>query len=245
MPHDRSYWLLKTEPGEWSWQMQVEQPDGIGKWDGVKNPLAQKHMKSMQNGDLCFFYHSGSKAREVVGVVSVCDTWKEELLEDASGKYGTVKVKAIVALPKPVTLSQIKAEDGKLIQDFVMLRQTRLSVVPVSYRNWKAICEMGGTEASAMENAVPPSAIMNSDKQQGEDNSGTQTQSDILQGKPIVGQPESSRKRRGKTSKSPHPENCSQDHPEREEGMNVRKSSRLKKPRASTEHKEVSTKMRK
>lgn len=131
------YWLLKTEPGEWSWDDQ-EANGGISKWDGVKNKQAQKYMKSMNIGDLCFFYHSGSKARRVVGVVSVAREWYAD--DDDSG--GAVDVKAVGEMRRAVDLAEMKKDEG--LKGFGLFRQPRLSVVPVEKGFWDKICEIGG-----------------------------------------------------------------------------------------------------
>lgn len=134
----KQYWLLKTEPGEWSWEDQAAN-GGITKWDGVKNKQAQKHLKSMKVNDLCFFYHSGTKARRVVGVVSVVREWYSE--DDDNGD-GSVDVKAIGEMRKPVDLKEMKGDGG--LKGFTLFRQPRLSVVPVPKDSWKRIYELGG-----------------------------------------------------------------------------------------------------
>ncbi|KAK3035703.1 hypothetical protein RJ639_033405 [Escallonia herrerae] len=131
------YWLLKTEPGEWSWEDQAAN-GGLSRWDGVKNKQAQKHLKSMRAGDLCFFYHSGARSRRVVGVVSVVRTW---YVEEGDGG-GVVDVKAVGEMKRPVDLKEMKREDG--LKGFVLFRQPRLSVVPVPEDVWDRVFEMGG-----------------------------------------------------------------------------------------------------
>ncbi|XP_073023322.1 uncharacterized protein [Primulina eburnea] len=132
----RNYWLLKTEPGEWSWDDQAAN-GGLSKWDGVKNRQAQKNMKSMRLGDLCFFYHSGAKSRRVVGVVSVVREWCED---DDGG--GAVDVKMVGEMKAAVGLAEMKR--GLKGMEFGMFRQPRLSVVPVEKAVWDKVCEMGG-----------------------------------------------------------------------------------------------------
>ncbi|MCO5574845.1 hypothetical protein L7F22_028638 [Adiantum nelumboides] len=133
-------WLLKTEPEEWSWEHQ-QANDGVSHWDGVRNAQAQKHLRSMELGDLCFFYHSGAKAKEIVGIARVCKTFYPDP-SDASSKHGMVDIKAVSKLCEPLTLSRLKQEDGLL--NFIMFRQPRLSVVPVSNSEWNLICELAG-----------------------------------------------------------------------------------------------------
>lgn len=132
----KRYWLLKTEPSEWSWSDQ-DANGGISKWDGVKNKQAQKNLKSMASGDLCFFYHSGTKSRCVVGVVEVVREW---YADDDDGE-GVVDVKAVGEMRRFVDLKEMKGDKG--IKDFVLFRQPRLSVVPVEDDVWKKICELG------------------------------------------------------------------------------------------------------
>lgn len=131
-----NYWLLKTEPGEWSWDDQAAN-GGLSKWDGVKNKQAQKYMKGMRVGDLCFFYHSGTKFRRVVGVVEVVREWYEE-----GDGGGAVDVKAVGEMKTAVGLAEMKKELKGV--EFSLLRQPRLSVLPVEKRVWDKICEMGG-----------------------------------------------------------------------------------------------------
>ncbi|GAB4853448.1 hypothetical protein Ancab_017638 [Ancistrocladus abbreviatus] len=135
MTKNQQFWLLKTEIGEWSWDDQAAN-EGLSKWDGVKNKQAQKHLKSMKVGDLCFFYHSGPKARRIVGVVEVVREW----YEDDGG--GAVDVKAVGEMRRAVDLKEMKGDEG--MKGFVLFRQPRLSVVPVSKEVWERICELGG-----------------------------------------------------------------------------------------------------
>lgn len=137
MGKKKQFWLLKTEPGEWSWEDQAAN-GGLSNWDGVKNKQAQKNLKSMRLGDLCFFYHSGNKARRIVGVVSVVREWYTDEKDD----NGAVDVKAVGEMRRPVDLKEMK-KTGE-IKDFGLFRQPRLSVVPVGKEVWDRICEMGG-----------------------------------------------------------------------------------------------------
>ncbi|KAK9941782.1 hypothetical protein M0R45_007476 [Rubus argutus] len=136
MGKEKQYWLLKTEPGEWSWEDQAAN-GGITKWDGVKNKQAQKYLKSMNLDDLCFFYHSGAKARRLVGVVTVVREWYSEGGDDC-----VVDVKAIGEMRRPVDLKEMKGEEG--LKGFALFRQPRLSVVPVSEDVWLKLCDLGG-----------------------------------------------------------------------------------------------------
>ncbi|KAJ1381616.1 PUA-like superfamily [Sesbania bispinosa] len=127
--------MFWREPSEWSWEDQAAN-GGISKWDGVKNKQAQKYLKSMSLNDLCFFYHSGPKARRVMGVVSVVREWYAE------GDGGAVDVKAVGEMRRPVDLKEMKADPH--FKDFTLFRQPRLSVVPVSLHIWNKISALGG-----------------------------------------------------------------------------------------------------
>ncbi|GMQ01201.1 hypothetical protein CsSME_00047919 [Camellia sinensis var. sinensis] len=122
MGKEKQFWLLKTEVGEWSWDDQAAN--------------AQKNLKSMRLGDLCFFYHSGPKARRIVGVVSVVREWYED------GGGGAVDVRAVGEMKRSVDLKELKGDDG--LKGFGLFRQPRLSVVPVPNDMWDRICELGG-----------------------------------------------------------------------------------------------------
>lgn len=132
------YWLMKTEPGEWGWEHQ-EQNGGVSQWDGVRNALAQIHLRSMRQGDHAFFYHSG-KGPAVVGVVEVVKAAYPDVSDD-TGKSSMVDVRALAAFPKPVPLSVIKSDEA--MHDWILLRQSRLSVMPVTPDVWRRVCTLG------------------------------------------------------------------------------------------------------
>ena len=134
------YWLFKSEPGAWSWDDQVEA--GTAEWDGVRNHQANNNMKAMKKGDLGFFYHSVNEKR-IVGIVEIAREHYPDHT-DASGRFGMVDVKAVRPVERPVTLADIKAEPG--LADLALVRQSRLSVVPVSAEEWRLICEMAGVD---------------------------------------------------------------------------------------------------
>ncbi len=136
-----AYWLMKTEPGAWSWDDQVR--DGVAEWDGVRNHQAANNMKAMRTGDRAFFYHSVNEKR-IVGVVEIVREYYPDP-SDASGRFGMVDVKALMPMKKPVTLADIKAEPK--LEDFALVRQSRLSVMPVTAAQWALICRMGETRA--------------------------------------------------------------------------------------------------
>jgi len=133
-----SYWLVKSEPNAWSWEQHVAV--GVEPWDGVRNHQACNNMKAMKVGDKAFFYHSGAE-RQVVGVVEVAREYHPDP-SDASGRFGMVDFKALHPLARPVSLAEIKA-DGRL-DHIALIRQSRLSVMPLDDEAWRIIAEMGG-----------------------------------------------------------------------------------------------------
>jgi len=133
-----AYWLVKSEPGTWSWDDQVKK--GVEHWDGVRNYQASNNLKAMKKGDLAFFYHSVNE-KQIVGIVEVVREYYPDHT-DESGRFGMVDVKAVKPVESPVTLAAIKARDD--LADLALVRQSRLSVVPVNDVQWKIICEMGG-----------------------------------------------------------------------------------------------------
>jgi predicted RNA-binding protein with PUA-like domain len=137
-----AYWLFKTEPETFSWEMQKKRGAKGEPWSGVRNYAAAKHMKAMRRGDLGFFYHTGDE-KQIVGIVEVIAEYKPDPT-DETGKFGLVDVKAVKDVPKPVTLAAVKA-DAKL-KDMVLVREARLSVQPVTPEQWKHICKLGGVK---------------------------------------------------------------------------------------------------
>jgi len=133
-----NYWLLKSEPGAWSWDDQVRK--GVEGWDGVRNHQAANNMKAMKTGDRAFFYHSGEE-RAIVGVVEIVAEYHPDPT-DPTGRFGMVGVKAREPVKRPVTLAAIKAEPS--LQDLLLVRHSRLSVVPVGATEWRRLCRMAG-----------------------------------------------------------------------------------------------------
>ena len=133
------FWLLKTEPEEWSWKQQVKSANKGVEWNGVRNFQAAKNLRNMKTGDKCFFYHTG-KTKSIVGIVKVV---KEAFLDksDSSKKFVSVNVRALYPLKREVTLQEIKK--NKDFRDFTLVKQSRLSVMNVSLKYWKKICKMG------------------------------------------------------------------------------------------------------
>ena len=135
-----AYWLFKSEPNTWSWDNQVARGDAGEQWDGVRNYQARNNMRAMKLGDLGFFYHSVDEKR-IVGVVEVCALAHPDSTTD-DPRWDCVDIKAVAPFPRPVTLAEIKAEPR--LSELALVRQSRLSVVPVSEAEWRLICQMGG-----------------------------------------------------------------------------------------------------
>ena len=133
------YWLLKSEPDVWSIDQQKKTGIKGAPWDGVRNYQAAKNLKRMKKGDLCFFYHSNI-GKEIVGIVEVI---KEAYLDktDKSGRFVAVTVKFKDKLPKPVTLENIK--NNKELSHLGLIKQSRLSVMPIDSKSWKILNKMG------------------------------------------------------------------------------------------------------
>jgi predicted RNA-binding protein with PUA-like domain len=135
------YWLMKTEPGSWSWDDQVKK--GVEPWNGVRNHQAANNMKAIKTGDRAFFYHS-VKEKSIVGIVEICREYYPDP-SDASGRFGMVDVKTVAPVPNPVTLADIKADPR--LSELPLLKQSRLSVMPIDAKSWKLICAMGGVKS--------------------------------------------------------------------------------------------------
>ena len=133
-----AYWLVKSEPGTWSWDDHVKA--GIAEWDGVRNYQACNNMKAMKVGDKAFFYHSVNEKR-IVGTLKVAKTYYPDPT-DESGRFGMVDFKALKPLKTPVTLEDVKADER--LHDLALIRQSRLSVMPISEEAWVILCDKGG-----------------------------------------------------------------------------------------------------
>jgi predicted RNA-binding protein with PUA-like domain len=136
-----AYWLMKSEPGSWSWEQQQAKGAKGEAWTGVRNHQAKLNLMKMKKGDRAFFYHSGED-KAAVGIVEIV----REAYADPTAKAGepwvVVNVKAIEALPKPVTIAAVKAEPK--LKAMALINNTRLSVQPVTAEEWKLVCKMGG-----------------------------------------------------------------------------------------------------
>ena len=133
------YWLLKSEPDVWSIDDQKKAGDKGVAWDGVRNYQARNNLSKMNVNDLCFFYHSNI-GKEIVGIVKVIKSSFPDKT-DKKGRFLAVQVRFIKKLEKPVTLDQIKK--NKLIRHLPLIKQSRLSVMPIDFKSWKIIYKMG------------------------------------------------------------------------------------------------------
>ena len=133
------YWLLKSEPDVWFFNQQKKAGKKGVAWDGVRNYQAANSLKKMKKGDLCFFYHSNI-GKEIVGIVELIQTAFIDRT-DKKKKFVAVKVKFKKALNKAVSLQKIK--ENKKLKDLPLLRQSRLSVMPIDTKSWKIILKMG------------------------------------------------------------------------------------------------------
>lgn len=133
-----AYWLIKSEPFKWSWDQQVTKK--TTHWDGVRNYQAAANLKAMAKGDEAFFYHS-NEGKEIVGIVEIIKTAYPDP-SDETGKFVMVDVKAKTALKKPVTLADIKAH--ATLKNMALVKQSRLSVCPVTAQEATIIKRLGG-----------------------------------------------------------------------------------------------------
>ena len=133
------YWLLKSEPETWSWEMQKKKGAKGEPWSGVRNHTAKLNMKAMKKGDLGFFYHSGDE-KAVVGIVEVIGEYRPDPT-DEKGIFGLVIVKAVKDMPRPVTLAECKTNPK--LAEMSLVNSFRLSVQPVRDAEWKEVCRMG------------------------------------------------------------------------------------------------------
>ena len=136
-----AYWLLKTEPEEFSWDDQVARGAEGEPWTGVRNHIARRNLKQMKKGEEALFYHTGDQ-KQVVGIVEVV----REAYPDPSAKAGdpwvVVDFKAVAPVPKPVTLDAIKGVAA--LKEMALIKYSRLSVQPVTDKEWAAVAKMGG-----------------------------------------------------------------------------------------------------
>ena len=133
-----AYWLLKSEPDDWSWAAQVAKGKAGAEWTDIRNHTAQRNLRAMKKGEQAFFYHTG-KERAVVGIVTVI---AEAHPESGDPAWQSIDVAAVKPLPTPVSLDLIKAD--KHLAGMALARLPRLSVQPVTDAEWRHICKLGG-----------------------------------------------------------------------------------------------------
>jgi predicted RNA-binding protein with PUA-like domain len=138
-----NYWLIKSEPSAWSWDQQVKSGAKGEAWTGVRNHTAKQNLMKMKKGDRAFFYHS-NEGKEIVGIAEVVRESYPDPTAEAGSPWVVVDVKALTPLKTPVALTAIK-EDPKL-KDMALVKQSRLSVQPVTAAEWKRVCELGGVK---------------------------------------------------------------------------------------------------
>ena len=133
------YWLLKSEPDVWSIEKQIKAGIKGAAWDGVRNYQAANNLRKMKNGDLCFFYHSNI-GKEIVGIVKVI---KSAFIDktDKKKRFVAVQVRFVSKFKRPISLEKIKKNTK--ISHLPLIKQSRLSVMPIDYKSWKIICNMG------------------------------------------------------------------------------------------------------
>ena len=134
-----NYWLLKSEPNVWSIEQQKKAGIKGAAWDGVRNYQAANNLRRMKKGDLCFFYHSNI-GKEIVGIVKVI---KSAFIDktDKKKKFVAVQVRFVSKFKRAISLEKIK--ENKKISHLALIKQSRLSVMPIDYKSWKIICNMG------------------------------------------------------------------------------------------------------
>jgi predicted RNA-binding protein with PUA-like domain len=137
------YWLVKTEPSAWSWDHQVKAGANGEPWTGVRNHTAKQNLMKMKKGDRAFFYHSVDE-KSIVGIVEVAREAYPDPTAQPGEPWVVVDVKAVAALPRPITLADIKAEPR--LKDMALVKFSRLSVQPVTAAEWRLVCAMGGVE---------------------------------------------------------------------------------------------------
>lgn len=135
-----AYWLVKSEPSVWSWDQQVAKGAAGEAWTGVRNHSAKQHLMRMKLGERAFYYHS-NEGKEIVGIAEIIREHYPDPT-DPSGKFVCVDLKAVQPLKNPVTLAAIKTEPK--LAEMALLKQSRLSVQPVTDAEWRLICQMGG-----------------------------------------------------------------------------------------------------
>jgi predicted RNA-binding protein with PUA-like domain len=135
-----AFWLFKSEPDTWSWTQQKAKGKAGEEWTGVRNYQARNFMRAMVLGDKGFFYHS-NEGREIVGIVEVCKTIHRDSTSEVAA-WECVDIRSISEVPRPVTLDEIKVEPR--LSEMVLVKNSRLSVQPVTPHEWAVVCELAG-----------------------------------------------------------------------------------------------------
>ncbi len=138
-----AFWLYKSEPFKWSWQMQKDAGEAGTEWTGVRNYLARNHMRAMQIGDKGFFYHS-NEGLDIVGITEVCALSHPDTTAGEDPRWDCVDIRAVRDMPKPVSLKDIKANPK--LSNMSLVTSMRLSVQPVTEEEWIEVCRMGGLD---------------------------------------------------------------------------------------------------
>ena len=138
-----AYWLYKSEPSAWSWEQQKAAGEKVTEWTGVRNYLARNNMRAMKIGDKGFFYHS-NEGLEIVGIVEVCALSHPDSTANGDPKWDCVDIRAVMDMPKPVTLKEIKANPK--FEKMSLVTSMRLSVQPVTDEEYFEICRLGGID---------------------------------------------------------------------------------------------------
>ncbi|GAA0598131.1 EVE domain-containing protein [Paenochrobactrum glaciei] len=141
-----NYWLFKSEPFKWSWEMQKAKGAVGEEWDGVRNYQARNNMRAMKIGDKAFFYHS-NEGLEVVGIVEVNELSAPDSTTD-DPRWDCVHIRAVCDMPKPVTLKDVKANPA--LEKMALVTSMRLSVQPVLQDEWDEVCRMGGLDPKSI-----------------------------------------------------------------------------------------------
>jgi predicted RNA-binding protein with PUA-like domain len=142
-----AYWLMKTEPEEFSWDDQVKRGKKGEPWSGVRNFIARRNLKAMKKGEKFFFYHTGEE-KQVVGIGEVIREAYPDPTANKGEPWVAVTTAAVERLPKPVTLAAVKSE--LKLKDMALAKYARLSVQPVTDSEWKLVCKMGGLKAAGV-----------------------------------------------------------------------------------------------
>ena len=138
-----AFWLYKSEPFKWSWQMQKDAGEAGTEWTGVRNYLARNNMRAMKIGDKGFFYHS-NEGLEIVGITEVCALSHPDSTAGEDPRWDCVDIRAVRDMPKPVSLKDVKANPK--LTNMSLVTSMRLSVQPVTEEEWIEVCRMGGLD---------------------------------------------------------------------------------------------------